>query len=845
MASGKRAVAIACFALFIVALHAFIVFQAAPATLTIEMRSDVASRARAFFDTGQGFREAESDERWLPGGPDAQVLHFAFPAKTVRAIRFDPLHNAGEFEVRSIFVERSDNHQVIRTLDVSRISTLDQSASEGTNNAQLLLPVDDPIAAGYSARQIFSLRILVLDALVIFSVLGLLGATRYAGRPISVLSRVLDKCSQRLSQPGVFEVDRIALLFYAVCLIAFVVLSLAKVHGSSVSMAGNSYQRWTDVSHTPLLGTPRRIRSDEWAFHTPAILNQVLRQDKLAVADSSVGPGNAALLANLPCRHFTQLFRPQFWSFFVLPVDFAFSFYWQGKALLLLTGVFTLLLLLSRSSVIAVIGSLWYFFSAYTQWAYSWASLLPEMVGLFGWIIFLSCYLLVGQNKGRLLLAALLWASCVINFALCAYPPHQIPLVIIGIAIIAWWLWSHHGVIWTKKIRPARALALGSSWALAGAVMLWFYFDARETLLVAAHTIYPGQRLSSGGDMAVSQLFSHFLDFWKAETNFPPAHGNVCESSGYLWLAPLTLLGGAATVSARQLRICLWTAFVFILAWMLIPIPASVGHWAFFDRVPSYRCLHALGLINIALVSVFLAQKPAFQALGSALKRSWLTFAAGGVVGWLVFYLANRNLDYFFSRFALLTAALYVSLLALLLLRRQVKAFAVTLLLPLAFANGLINPIDRGLDVVTESSLFKAAQADGSTLRRGKWLIYAAWADQSSFLGATGIEVFDCLKIVPDLPRLARFDPEQRFAEVINRSCYLAAIPLARDQPSSFAPAGPGNVLWRVGPFDPRLREIGVEHVAFAHCLPKPELEGELAPHLETDFPFLKVYHVP
>src|SRR5438067_1700659 len=81
-----------------------------------------------------------------------------------------------------------------------------------------------------------------------------------------------------------------------------------------------------------------------------------------------------------------------------LPPAAAYACYWQIKGLLLLTGTFSLLLLLTRSSLAAALGSLWYFFSAYTQWTYSWPTLLPEIMGLFGWMVCLSVYLTVGRS---------------------------------------------------------------------------------------------------------------------------------------------------------------------------------------------------------------------------------------------------------------------------------------------------------------------------------------------------------------------------------------------------------------------------------------------------------------
>lgn len=859
--STRTWVTIASFLVFLGTVNTLVVQRHPAATLTIDMKSNVTSHAKVFFDTGEGFNESESDLRWVIAGRDSQRLSFPFPTKTVRSIRFDPIETSGIVEIHSAVIERPRGREVIQRFDLGRIVPLNQVASialpdgtarvttdEEANDSQLLLPVETPITAYYSAKQLFAWKVLRLDALWLLVTLGLLAAARYRQRwwLLRAINGRFDAWSAALRRPGIFQIDRTAVWYYTLCLIAFVGLFLAKLHSSSISISGASYRGWTDVVHTPLLGTPKQVRSDEWGFHTPAILNQALRADRLAVLDSSVGPGKAALLGNIPCRHFTQLFRPQFWSFFFLPVDFAFSFYWQAKAFLLLTGVFTLLLLLTRSSAVSAIGALWYFFSAYTQWAYSWASLLPEMVGLFCWVISLTCYLLLGRNKMRLLVAAIVCATCAINFALCAYPPHQIPLIAFGVAIIAWWVWSHRNLVWRRDLLTARLLTLVGCWAFVGVVMFWFYVDARETLLAAAATVYPGHRSSAGGSVPVTQLISHFLDFWKSEHSFPPSHGNICESSGYLWLAPLTLfMGGLATFrQPSALRVCLWSSFLLLLCWMLVPIPPAFGQFIFFDKVPPFRCNHALGLINVAIVAVFLAERPAAATARSSLRNSWLLGLGAAFIALLLFSVSNSKLDHFFSIWAIGFGSIYLSLLVLFLAHRRLKIFSLVLLLPLIFANGLINPVDRGLEVVTSSSLFKAVQND-ENLRRGKWLIYAPWADEPAVLAATGIDVLGTLKIIPERTRLAPFDPENRYQEVINRSGYLMALPLSGDEASSFETVGLANVLWKVNPLDPRLHSIGVRHVAFAYQPPAPRLRQLLAPRLEATLPGLSVYRLP
>jgi hypothetical protein len=837
--------------------------QRPAAELVVEMQASESSQAKVFYDTGAGFNEVESATRSIPADNAIHRLLFPLPTKPVRSIRFDPLEVTGLVQIRAVFIEKSDSDILLLQLDTSKIAPANEIRSvtaradglevaivENARDPQLLLPIDRPLVFHHSADELFSRHNLRKTA-VLFLLAAVAAAVIFGHRrfeaPVRAIDAFFDQCCRRFSGSKAFPFDKGALWFYAICLLVFVVFALAKFHGSSISIAGASYRAWTDAAHEPLLGTPKKVRSDEWSFHTPTILNQIYRRDPLAVNDTLLGPGKAALLGNIPCYHFTQIFRPQFWAFFVFPADQAFAIYWQCKGLFLLTGVFTLLFLLTRSSAIAAVCALWYFFSAYTQWAYSWASLLPEMVGLFSWTVALTCYLIVGRNRVRLALAAFLCAFCAINFALCIYPPHQIPLATFGGAIVAGWLWHH----WRDFVRGpqffARIVCLAAAWLLVAAILGWFYFDAKETIAAAAGTIYPGQRSSSGGGVKLSQFLSHFLDFWKSEENFPSNQGNICEASGYLWLAPFTLFLARPVKRLRlptPVIIFSWIAFLLLLSWTLFPIPARVGHWILFDRVPPFRSYHALGLINVTLVGMFLTEQRRARLVPHLVQNHPVrSLGVTLIVAWLLFRM-NKSLGHFFPQWQIWVALLYTALLVLLLFQARQGVFALCLLLPLALANGLINPLDRGLDVIRNSSLFKAVHETHKEWRDGKWVIFAPWADEPGLLAATGLDVVDCLRIIPDRKAMGVFDDTGQYADIINRSSYFFAIPLPSGQASSFETPSAGNVLWRVNPIDPRLKQIGVNRVAFAYQPPAKEFAGPLAPHLETSLPGLQIYRL-
>jgi ABC-type multidrug transport system fused ATPase/permease subunit len=841
-----------------------LVLEQPAAELIVEMRASENSHAKVFFDTGEGFTESDSVTRLIRADSVAHRLSFPLPAKPVHSIRFDPLEFSGVVQIRGLFIRKTASNVELARLDSARVEPLNEIASltpggdalevktaEPAGDPQLLIPLEQPLRIEHSAADLISPR--NRGATAFFTTLAL-GAAAVAlwwpkmKRPVVAVNSAFDKWSLRSANSSALRFDRTALWFYTLCLVAFVLLSLGKFHGSSISIASASYRNWTDVEHTPLLGTPKRVRSDEWSFHTPTILNQLYRRDALAVNDTLLGPGKAALVGNVPCWHFTQLFRPQFWGFFILPAELAFSIYWQCKGLILLTGVFSLLLVVTRSSAVAALCALWFFFSAFTQWAYSWASLLPEMIGLFCWTIALTCYLTTGRDRLLLSVAAIACAGCAINFALCAYPPHQLPLVAFGFAFLVGWLWSQRNSVWRRDARGSRLLALAGCWiVLVPSAMALFYFDARETLAAAAATVYPGQRSMSGGGIPLAQLISHFLDFWKSEENFPAAQVNICEASGYLWLAPVTLLLARPPKEHRHstaLLVSFWVVFLLLLSWMLFPIPASAARWIFFDRVPPFRSFHALGLINVAIVGLFISERIRAGQSGRMAKRDWLGGTAAVLLLLFLLWRMNNQLSHFFSIWSLIIGAIYVFILIIFLAQARTKAFAALLLIPLAIANGLINPVDRNLEVVTASSLFKATHGPHNNWRDGKWLIYSPWADTPGLLAATGIDVVDCLKIVPDRKSMAVFDPDNRYSEAINRSSYFFAIPIGANQPSSFEVPSAGNVLWRVHPLDPRLGSIGVDRVAFAYQPPASEFKQQLAPFLEETFPGLTVYRL-
>ncbi len=263
----------------------------------------------------------------------------------------------------------------------------------------------------------------------------------------------------------------------------------------------------------------------------------------------------------------------------------------------MLSGVFSLLLLLTQSSKLAAFGALWYAFSANIQWTYSWPSLLPEMIGLFCLVICAVFYLSVGRRPVFLAGAAVVCAAGAVNFALCAYIPHQIPLVWFGVFLCILWLTTRWKSIFRRDYAIPRIAALAAAWGVVGLVMWAFYVDATPALTTMANTLYPGRRSMVSGGYSFLVLSSHFFSFWQSDIRLPlpQIFINICESTGYFWLAPLTLLairGVNGEVQKKQVYWFLVGFATLLLVWMTCAIPQALNRAMFLDKTGAGRAIH-------------------------------------------------------------------------------------------------------------------------------------------------------------------------------------------------------------------------------------------------------------
>ena len=202
----------------------------------------------------------------------------------------------------------------------------------------------------------------------------------------------------------------------------------------------------------------------------------------------------------------------------------------------------------------------------------------------------------------------------------------------------------------------------------------------------------------------------------------------------------------------------------------------------------------------------------------------------------------NDGYLWFFRLDQIALGALYATALIVCLLERRTAVFAVALLVPLVLVNGRVNPLDRGFPVVTRSALFKAVQGN-PRLRDGRWLVYSQDFSLTGFVVATGADVFNSFKVLPDRRAMAAFDPEGRFRRACNQSGHTMVRPLPEGQPARFNDRDAGLLRWSVSPLDPALRQVGIRFLAFEEP-PDARLAAKLK-CVAADVPGVFIYELP
>jgi hypothetical protein len=353
-----------------------------------------------------------------------------------------------------------------------------------------------------------------------------------------------------------------------------------------------------------IAGTAQGIRSDDFFVATPLLRN---------VVENSFGPIDMispyresfrSFIAT-PLWDWSLIFKPQLWGFFILSPAYALSLYFfffyaaffLGYTLLsrrfevphALSVIFSLLLLSSQ------LPQVWWTQNAPIYAFAPWPLLVflshgPWFLRVPGIAYTVAVWLFGELYPPPIIGNAFAWIILVLAFAREELAPHN----------------------WLRRLAPALlGLAIGIG-------TVWLYFI--DLIPIMQNTIYPGQRISSGGGVSWLMILAHaFPNITTLEYQPILTDTNVCEIGVVGSYFPLIFFMfadyGSLLVWLKQNRTSaiIWGAgLALMLSWMVLPLPATVGIPFLWHRVPGIRMLWGFGLLltfGLAIVACHIKWK--------------------------------------------------------------------------------------------------------------------------------------------------------------------------------------------------------------------------------------------
>src|SRR5471032_177251 len=567
-----------------------------------------------------------------------------------------------------------------------------------------------------------------------------------------------------------FNVDITEPMIFSGCvlLVAMVFTGLG-LTGSSIGL-GLGSTPFLHADNYSIQGSDQPVRSDEWAVVTPLAIAQYNHQPANPVINRNVGEEGQNMLiigmTGVPVAHLSAIAKPATWGFFLFDLKTALSWNWLFPVFSCFLTLGFVLNTLSpgywrRAFLLSGVFSCSPYVVAWSNWP-AYTVFFPCLACLC-----LLAILKVNNTYKQLLLGLTLGLSTA-GFVFILYPPWQVSLGYVFIAITVG-IVLRDGLYKAFSARRIAAIGLGIIVALVMVGIWWL--DAKPAIQSMVNTVYPGQRLSTGGDVSWSFLMRGFTNIETVQQLQSPLSNQSEIASFYYWLVPLAavFLIRAKEKALTYVEYLLALSMVFILFYMFIGIPTEVAQYSLWGRVPATRADLALGLTAIILTSVLLTDRPH----GAPLNNRLPLLAVMVSMAWtFVVYLGVSKLDVSITlgiNNAEKTAVLFITFATgYYLIMRQFRPF-ILLSLGLALATTLsFNP----LNVAPNKVFNTAAKANGNMPESRRILILNGWVS-SMFLLASGTPVASGTFYYPQKTPWTRLDPEATQRDIYNRYQHL------------------------------------------------------------------------
>ncbi len=555
---------------------------------------------------------------------------------------------------------------------------------------------------------------------------------------------------------------------FLIALLLLIVLVIGKFNGSSIGLWKNEVEPNIDYSNSTIIGTNREVRSDEWLVNTPFAISQKYNEYKYF---SDLPRGTKTDMYTtifVPVKDILIIARPFNIGYLLLGEEYGLSFYWYGRLIALFLVTFELMMLITKKKkLLSLAGAILITGSPLVSWFYSNYIVDLLISGQLCLLLFNS-YLETKNIKLRILYSILLGLSFS-WFTLTIYPAWQVPL---GYMYLAFMIWIFVKNKDNNKLKDYLLLLI--SGIVYFALLLRFYLLSKETIDILMNTVYPGNRIVTGGGAFIKHfIYPISLFFGIAD------YHNPCESAGVYSLFPIPIVLSIIYLiknknkkdkdKTKLLILLLVITSIVLTTFTIIKVPEIVAKITLLSMSPTERIVPIIGIICAYLLVLTVSK--------IEIKKNWtkviiLFFTIVG--SYIIIKIGSLDRTWFLTSKKLIVSLLFLSITIYLYINskktRNYYLLSILLIITGLINLALVNPVNRGTGVLHNSKTAKEIQKIVKKDKDAKWI-----SIDSIFLGnyviANGGKSINSTNIYPNIDLWKKIDKDDsiynRFAHVI------------------------------------------------------------------------------
>jgi hypothetical protein len=418
------------------------------------------------------------------------------------------------------------------------------------------------------------------------------------------------------------------------------------------------------------------------------------------------------------------------------------------------------MLITKKNEKLSIIGSLLISFSPAIVWWF-----IPHMADVVFWsmsLVVLAYHFLFNKSKKIRYLSTILLSLASVTFILALFPSLQVSIGIMSVLLLVGLVIRDRKEIKiNKKELIIRVLIFMIIFVPIIGYSLYTSLDAIKYL---TNTVYPGKRVSVGGDKGLDALFTSLTNIFLPYKTYN--HPNNCEVSNFLHFGFLGLL--SFPFLFKKLRKekdnnyiigCIFVLVMLVqIVFMLIGFPEWLSKITLFSYINRMDYAYSFTSLLFTLWTIGMIikypdfTKPIIKVILSAL-----------FIGTYALTINNLLLDYL-PIYVYIAELVCILVITLLIMFNKQKLYYLCLFILLAFSCFTVNPVISGASPLLDHpvSKFIEEHKDGRYLAIGDFVY-------SSFLLANGADVPFATNFYPDYGKWRLIDEDKEYDDIYNR----------------------------------------------------------------------------